>query len=438
MTAAYIGAFHWSYTESISPVWGYSGLVYQPALDGSLIVAVLLAWLPAGAMPVRATRPSVVVLWIIFGTVYIPAVIMPYYVLGAGWDLSPLTVALVIGMGLLLAMHRIPIRPIGSPVTISPTSYLWVQAALALVLTSYVVSVFGLTFALPDFASVYDRRAQYVEALTQRGATAAYAIGWCAGAIAPLLVVLGITSRRRLPLTVLGAAILLFIYGVTGFKSALLIGPVLFILVVLLRSSPSNFGVLVPAGLSALILLAVAFDSFLTSTTATSIAVNRFLNVPGQLTAYYYEFFDTHPTYSLSHSVLRAFVEQPYPVTPPDLIGHLYFQEGVSANANFWADGIANFGLIGLFLATLATGAILILFDRVSVGRSVVVCGSLLGAASLALTNSGVLTSLLTHGLGLAAVMVWLMPPQVDRHDRQHLSPKGDRSSRDATQLAPS
>ncbi len=81
--------------------------------------------------------------------------------------------------------------------------------------------------------------------------------------------------------------------------------------------------------------------------------------VPGQVMAYYYDVFsDAVPTYALSHSILgRADVERRTRSTPPLLIGDRYFSDAqVNANGNLWADGMANFGLVGVVAATVALG----------------------------------------------------------------------------------
>jgi hypothetical protein len=408
VVAVYLAAFHLSYVTSIAPSWGYTGLVYQPAGDDSLAFAFIAALLPALALPIAATRPSDVILWLLYATAYVPAVIVPYYVLGTGWDLVPLTVTLLISMALLLLVQPYVAGRIDPPFHLSRTTYGWGVFVLAVVFSAYVASVFGVSLTLPDLASVYDVRSAYVDNLAEAGNIVAYAVGWCASALGPLLIAYGIASRRIL-FTVTGMLVMLFIYSSTGYKSVFLLIPVIAGLMVALRYRPRIFGLLVPIALTMLIALSMLLDSVLGSNAPTSLGVRRLLDVPGQLTSYYYEFFSSHQTYSLSHSILHGLIAQPYPVAPPAMIASVY-DIGGSPNANLWADGMANLGLVGVIIATLVAIVVLKLLDAVARDRPLTVTGAVLGAASLSLINSGILTALLTHGLLFAGVLVVFMP----------------------------
>jgi len=132
--------------------------------------------------------------------------------------------------------------------------------------------------------------------------------------------------------------------------------------------------------------------------------------VPGQLTAYYYDYFTSHPPYYLSFSVLRSFVPSPYDTEAPYLIGRVYFNTGEDANANLWADAIANFGLIGVIPASLLLGVVLWLFDWVASGRDLRLVAPLAALAGLGLSNGALLTTILTGGIAFAMVLVAAMP----------------------------
>lgn len=408
VVALYLAAFHISYVTSIAPRWGYSGLTYLPAGDGSLLFAFVAAWVPALVLPIGATRPSDVILWILYTVAYVPAVIVPYYVLGSGWDILPLTATLFSAVALLLLAQRHTAGRIDPPVRLSGTAYGWAAFGIALAFTAYVASVFGVTLTLPNLASVYDVRFAYVDTLAENGRLVAYAVEWSGLALGPLLLAFGIASRR-IHLAIVGIAVMLLIYASTGYKSILFLAPVLAGLMIALRLRPRHFGLLVPTALTLLITVALLLDSLLGSILPSSLAVRRLLDVPGQLTAYYYEFFTTHPTYALSHGILHGLVPQPYPVSPPAMIAWVHHFGG-SPNANLWADGMANFGLAGALAATLVAIVVLKVLDAVGRDRPLPVTGAVLGAASLSLANSGILTALVTHGLAFAGVLVLFMP----------------------------
>jgi len=134
--------------------------------------------------------------------------------------------------------------------------------------------------------------------------------------------------------------------------------------------------------------------------------------VPGQLTAYYYDFFSSHPTYLLSESFLRWFSQPPYSLTAPYVIGTVYFHDpSLDANANLWADAMANFGLIGVIPFTIVLGAALWILDAMASGRDLRVIGPVLALASLSLLANGALfTQLFSGGIGFMIGFAALMP----------------------------
>ena len=104
-----MAAFHWVYVEWVVPVYGYSGLINRGADPASLAAVTFAAALPAVWLPIRLARPSEVVLWFLYLFGYIPASIIPIYILGP--DLSavlPFGVLLLIGFAALGLMQRIP------------------------------------------------------------------------------------------------------------------------------------------------------------------------------------------------------------------------------------------------------------------------------------------------------------------------------------------
>src|SRR6185437_6613284 len=156
---------------------------------------------------------------------------------------------------------------------------------------------------------------------------------------------------------------------------------------------------------------AAALDFFGYSRTFSGLIQERMTGMPGLLTGYYYEFFSDHPKALLGHSIFKSIVHYPYPLEPRQMIGYVYFHDsGMSANANFWADAYANFGYIGILCFTLLLAGVMWLYDSSSAGRNLTVTALVIALPAFAVANSGLLTSLLTHGIGLAMVLMYLMP----------------------------
>lgn len=411
--ALYLAAFAWTYAVLIAPLWSYSGLVDRPLPDGSLVVAYLLAWLPVWILPIRLGRPSDVVLWVLYLFGYVPGSVMPYYVLSGGWDLLPVSLALSAGFAILLVMAKLPRARFPSPLGLRAWYPLLLLLLGALGVT-YIALTLGLRFDLPSFGDVYDVRAEYAVLLQDSSRLPAYALSWSTAAIGPALLALGL-QRRRPQYIFAGACIQLIGYGLTGSKVAVLSSVLLVVLLYVLQRPRREFGGALLVGLSALMVISVAVVQWATEYgVLSSLFVRRLIALPGRLFALYTDFFTSNPTYELSHSVLGWLVDRPYALNPDNLIAYTYDGRIYGANAGIWADGMANFGLTGLIGFSLLLGLLLWAMDSVSAGRPLAIAAAVLGVASFSLVNSGLLTSVLTHGIAAAMFLVWLMPVRAD------------------------
>jgi hypothetical protein len=136
---------------------------------------------------------------------------------------------------------------------------------------------------------------------------------------------------------------------------------------------------------------------------------------------HYFEFFSSHPKGHLGYGILRGVVTYPYPVDPAHLIGSVYYgSSDTSANANLWADAFSNFGFGGIAGFTIVLAAFLSVYDGIAVHRDLRIAALLIVVPSFALTNTALLTTLLTHGLFLVLILLVLMPktePRTERFD---------------------
>jgi hypothetical protein len=418
ITATYVGAIHWSYVTIISPLFDYNGALYRPATDGSLMLAFFVSILPAFWLPMVVSRPSQVAIWVLYVLAYVPSILIPYYVLGTGFEgVLPLTFAVALSFALLTLMTRVQIGATYVPAR-SMRSFETLVLGLAIVLAAYTILAFGLRLDLPALTDVYDVRAVFDQAVADTNVPfAAYAVDWSLYVANPLLVLLGLRSKR-FGLVALGLAIELLVYGTTGYKSALLSVMLLVPLLVLLsRRLRPAFGLSLPTASVVLVLGSVIWDQVNDSTIATLLFIHRVIALPGQLVADYYEFFSQHQTFGLSHSILSFLGPAPYVLQPPKLIAAVYFNNpNENANANLWADAFANFGIGGIIVFTIVLGLVLLLLDSAASGRDLRVTGALAGLMAIVLSNSALLTTVLSHGLALAILLIFLMPQDVETY----------------------
>jgi hypothetical protein len=361
-------------------------------------------------MPITLRRPSQVIYWLLYLLVFVPASTIPFLSLYIdSGRLLLFEASLFVAFASLSIVHKIPLLRLPRLRT-SALSFWMVVALLSVSFYVYIVSVFGLRFNIVALTAAYDLRSEYKATLGTEGSLVQYALGWQSYTLNPLLIAYGLTNKR--PILLLGGVSgQLMIFSITGFKSVFFSGVLIFALWVALQARGRRFGLYTVYGALGLVLISTLMDLLGRSSFISSLFVRRLIHTPGLLTGYYFEFFSNNPKAFLGHSILSRFVEYAYDTPPALMIASVYFRSpDVSANANVWADAFANFGYLGLFGFTVLLGLVLWAFDSVAKGRDYKLTCLMAGVPAFTLCNSALLTSLLTHGIGLALLLVYLMP----------------------------
>ncbi len=419
--AAYVAAFVLVYKWVIVPVWGYEGFHFKATLARAAAALALTA-LPPLWMPIKLTRPSQVVYWVLYLLVLVPGCLVPIYSLDSQSP-SPLFLAmyLVGAFALTGLVYRLPLLPLRR-MHLESYELTVILALLSIVCYSLMFATFGFRFHFVSLEDIYSVRAQYKNTLDQAPGIVAYAIVWQAWVINPFVMAIGLTSRR--PSWVLaGAAGQYAIYSIAGFRSMLFSAAFLLYIFWLTRSTKA-FGARFAATWTAVFAGAGALQLFGYGLVPVSLVGDRLTAIPGLLTGYYYEFFSSHPKAHLGHSIFSSFVTYPYALEPPYLIGNTYFH-GMDANANIWADAYANFGYSGIICFTLLFAIVLLLYDSAAAGRDMRLAVLVIVLPALALANGGLLTTLLSNGMGLAILLVYLAPPMSHEKLENRLTAQG-------------
>jgi hypothetical protein len=409
LVALYAWALHWVYSELVTTQFAYLGYRYtDPSPDGQII-----AWLIATAviftLPRRLDRPSAVMLWVLFSVTVAPSILMAPYTSYLA-PIEALTMSLVVGatFGVVALAQRGERRALGW--NVSPTS-LWIVLALFSCVTYLLLMVTqGLSFQFLAILDVYDVRAEYVDETSSVGILA-YLVVTQANIVNPMIAARGFVHRKwgLVAVAVIGQLIL---YSTTGFKHVLFaILAWLVIIIVLRRKGTQTRGDRLLLGATALVLIAALVDSLANSNVATSLFSRRFIFTPGVFTSIYVRFFSENPQAHLGHSVLRYFVDYPYELNPPYIIGQwMANNPSLAANANLFADGYSNFGYLGVIGAGIVLLVYMRFLDRAAVGLPIVMSGMVVVIPAVTLSNTSVLTGMLSHGLVAAVLLLALVP----------------------------
>ena len=409
-----LAVWNWSYIYVISPAYRYAGLTYNPPAPFYLMLAWVMALMPALWMPLELQRPSQMPYWLLYMLVIVPVCFIPFYTLHTSPESIALMVFLVVAsFGLLGCTYRLSLIKMPRS-SLSGVSFWLLLMIFSLLLYGYIVSVFGLQFTnlSSSLLDVYDTRAEYkAEA---QGGFSLYAVSWLSKIINPFLIAYALVYRVPL-LLLIGFTGQFFLFSITGLKGTLLSSVFVIIALIPLKFR-ERFSSIMTAGTVTLLLSCGLIDVLRgTYPVMSGILIRRILIIPGYLTGCYYEFFAENPKVFLSHSIFRGFFEYPYSQSPALLIGTAYsYREGVAgnANANIWADAFANFGFPGFFLWTLVLGLLFWIYDSIAYNRDYKLATMILLIPSMTFSNSALLTSLFTHGILLAICILYFMPAE--------------------------
>ena len=141
------------------------------------------------------------------------------------------------------------------------------------------------------------------------------------------------------------------------------------------------------------------------------VLVDRLVMIPGEIHYFYYDYFhrEGHDLLYLTQSILSAFGE-PLRRPVPEMISANYLgvTEG-SANVGLFADAYMNLGLLGCAIFAVLLAVVVRVAESLAVRSGPALAVVLLAAPSLTLVNVGLMTTLLTHGLLLGLLVLWLV-----------------------------
>ncbi len=255
-----------------------------------------------------------------------------------------------------------------------------------------------------DLLSVYEVRAEYLQA---QGPFLGYFVPWQANAINILLLLYAV-YRRKYWLAAIAFVAQLILFGMTGHKSFLL-APVLAIGVYVSWKKHALFWILG----GAVLIVGGSYLAFLITGNhlVPSLLIRRLFFVPAASHLIYYDFFSRseNPYVMLSNSILGLFLHYPYDAPIPIVIAEKYWGSQFWPNVGYLGDAFAHFGFKGMFLFSILLGVFLRALDSVGSKQPSHFIAAIISVPAMALVNSGLFTSSLTHGFVLSLAMLWLL-----------------------------
>ena len=374
-------------------------------LDKSMLVCALAAW--SALVPTRLNGPSSVVLVVIYLAVCIPGVVVPLGMERAAQEqYHPLVLSLIVAFSACCIFVRLfSVSSNSSPRKCSPGLVhamlgVWIACLATLIFT------YGSVMTLVSLDAIYDQRA--AGAATNR--FMGYVQTYFGYVLSPAILAFGLVRRNAI-LVLIGFAGGVLLYSVTAEKNAFAFPFLLvaFYYALTRRAPVFQSSAFVVVFLSLVLGIAVFLHetSFAAAFVAWYLGV-RSLLTPGSFIAQYFDFFSYWGFTRLSHVTGFGWVIAPPPAPGSDdrwpSLGHLVGEQLVgipdlNANANFVAsDGIASFGVAGVFLSFMLLAAFLIALERGSAGISRRFMALIALPIGLILTNVSIFTVFLSFG----------------------------------------
>lgn len=407
-----------------SQLFGWLGLHWNPPGGIWMGLSVVMAVLPSLWMPIELKRPSHFAYWALYLMVIVPGMTVPYHVLARSpEDVLMFTTAILTCFTALGVSMHLPTFVIKRP-DIDPKVFYGVVAGIVVVcaLVTWATVGFKLDFGVAD---IYVRRHAARNVFAQQSAVS-YIKGNLASALAPFAVAVGAVRRQWLLLAA-GLFGSLIVFSVEGSRSAALLPVFIFAMYPVVSKFPRYFGFALVGGF--LVLLGVSVGSYLVAKfPGLPLVVSwRFALVKGLLSAYYWDFFSTHPHVFYADGFLKGIMPNPYPLATPRMIGLTYFNSAeTNSNANIFAAAYGDFGYLGMAFITLLTGAYFRLLDSFSVNRGFVVVVFLAGFIGVKWTDVAFDTAILSHGMLVVTLLLYWLPDHALETKRVPVSQGGE------------
>lgn len=426
--AAYLITFQWLYSTLVTENWAYMSFTYVTPTFGFFLITWAASLLPILWMPIELKRPSQLIYWLLYLTVYIPSVTVPYYRMEqTTTELLTVTICMFVGFYIVSLAYRLPILKLPRLELQHESHFWWLLALITILSLCLFLIAYGPTLRMVGFADIYEVRmaARRIETdiITD------YTLFYLAYTIFPLLMVLGLIKKHALFLVIGVAGEVLLYSGIAARAWLLSIVYVPFLYLVV-RRYRHRIGVALIWTTCAQFLFIIGLqfvDIDLARRLSDLIVIRNHAN-SGLLTSLYSEFFATHPlTYGSHLKGVNLFVSYPYNMGVPFLIGdylHVNVYFDISANGHLWAtDGIAAFGSVGIVMISVVLMFVFLVLDSVSDGLEPWIGAMLVAMQFFNLSNNGLFASLLGGGLGLAILLLAIMPRSIvtRQHDSQSL-----------------
>ncbi len=410
----YVNIFIWIYRSHLHVYWEYWGFNYKlPSLFLD-IYAWVLALIPILWLPIHILRPSQVIYWVLYLISYIPSIFSPIFMrLNGETDLGILISSLALGFFIIQIPYLFPL-PALALLKLSWPIFKTLFFSIVFLLFAQVIYVYWGNFNLVSFSDVYSIRFSAGE--LAQGNLVAYAVFILSGCLMPILLSWGLYLKKK-QYIILAIAGLVLLYSTGGHKMMVFMIFTIFGIYYFFTKNLKNFSLYI---LSYLIVLWTVLaiineieDLHIMTMGALSLFLMRILGNTGLTTALYFSYFSTHPVTYFSHiNVMQLFIHYPYQYQLGLEVGYYFMGDpDLNLNAIFWAtDGLAALGVWGIPVCCSFVATVFLVMDMCLQKHAIRFVAMATLPCGMSLLNSSLFTTLLSAGMGLSILLLYLMP----------------------------
>ncbi len=404
------------YRDSVYPNFGYMGFPFYGINWILVSFQLALISLIAALLPSEFNKISDLCSWLMFKMVFIPTLVIAGIVVE---HISLIQLIMTNGLLVLCILSTISVSKIemrASFPTLSPSLFWIITGAISLFFIVFVVMDYGFSFSrlldLRNYSEIYDIRYAYRDQKNAASFISNYGLLWLAKVIVPLFWGWGLYKKSKI-IIVLSLITQIGLFAISAHKSFLFgLVFIYFVYWISIRPHSGMWFLRAIVGFtvfSSILFYLVEIDIFV------SIIVRRVFIVPGMLSGFFLEFYSNNPLALYANNFLSDVFNTVYNTSPAFTVGKAYFgRVETSANVNFWGDAFGNMGYLGLIIITLLLNIILIMINALSNGKNKISCLSLFAVSFWTITETSLTTTLVSHGLGLALLLVFLLNKEKD------------------------
>ena len=396
------------YIYIISPYYSYLGMKYLPGTIMEVFISYFFVVILAFFIKNKTKKPFNFAFYYFYLFIYIPVSSLAYLNSSLNYNSFLILTVVFLFIG-IINLFTFSVKLNFNKLEMN-TNRLFVLIFLISIINLILIGLkFGFKVNFISLMDVYEVRAIFKEQLSS---FYGYIINWQGNIFNIFILIYGI-KKKNIIFILFAIVAQYFLFSISGFRS--LFFSIIFVLWIIfgVKFYLRKMFVYITGTLivSIITMVAVYFLWFDKGLILLSIFVRRLLFLPGLLYYNYLDFFSTHPFNLFAENLpFRWFIKSNYTLPLPQVIGVNYWgNPETDANANMFADGFANGGILGIVVIFLLLLFVLKLTDDFSYNKDKLFVYGLLAMPFFSLTNSSLLSTLLTHGLLISILIIMFL-----------------------------